>query len=54
MDSLYIVIPAYNESETIRQVIDDWYPIIEEHNGGGNRVSLSLMMEARIIPMKLC
>ena len=35
MDSLYIVIPAYNESETIRQVIDDWYPIIEEHNGGG-------------------
>ena len=35
MDSLYIIIPAYNESETIRQVIDDWYPIIEEHNGGG-------------------
>lgn len=35
MDSLYIVIPAYNESETIRQVIDDWYPIIEQHNGGG-------------------
>lgn len=35
MDSLYIVIPAYNESETIRQVIDDWYPIIEQHNGSG-------------------
>jgi len=35
MDSLYIVIPAYNESETIRQVIDDWYPIIEQHNGRG-------------------
>lgn len=35
MDSLYIVIPAYNESETIRQVIDDWYPIIEQHNGEG-------------------
>lgn len=35
MDSLYIVIPAYNESENIRQVIDDWYPIIEEHSGGG-------------------
>ena len=39
MDSLYIVIPAYNESETIRQVIDDWYPIIEEHNGGGKITS---------------
>ena len=38
MDSLYIVIPAYNESETIRQVIDDWYPIIEEHNGGKSRL----------------
>ena len=38
MDSLYIVIPAYNESETIRQVIDDWYPIIEEHNGGESRL----------------
>ncbi len=29
MDKLYIVIPAYNEEKTIKQVIDDWYPIIE-------------------------
>ncbi len=35
MDKLYIIIPAYNESENIRQFIDDWYPIIESHNGGG-------------------
>lgn len=34
MDKLYIVIPAYNESANIRQVIDDWYPIVEKHNGG--------------------
>jgi len=27
-DVLYIVIPAYNESETIRQIVDDWYPIV--------------------------
>lgn len=33
MDTLYIVIPAYNESENIKQLIDDWYPVIEEHNG---------------------
>ena len=33
MDALYIVIPAYNESENINQLIDDWYPVIEEHNG---------------------
>lgn len=35
MDKLYIVIPAYNEEENIRQVIDDWYPVVEKHNGGG-------------------
>ena len=34
-DVLYIVIPAYNEEETIRSVISDWYPIIEKHNGDG-------------------
>ena len=29
MNKLYIVIPAYNEKENIKQVIDDWYPIVE-------------------------
>ncbi len=35
MDILYIVIPAYNEEENIRQVIDAWYPIVEKYNGNG-------------------
>ena len=35
MDKLFIVIPAYNEEENIRQVVEDWYPIIEHHDGGG-------------------
>ncbi len=35
MDTLYIVIPAYNEEENIRQVINGWYPIIEKYNGNG-------------------
>lgn len=35
MDILYIVIPAYNEEENIAQVIADWYPIVEAHDGGG-------------------
>lgn len=35
MDKLYIVIPAYNESENIRQVIEEWYPIVEKYNGDG-------------------
>ena len=33
MDKLYIVVPAYNESVNIRQLVDDWYPIIEKYHG---------------------
>ena len=29
MDKLYIGIPAYNEQDTIKQVIREWYPIVE-------------------------
>lgn len=35
MDTLYIIIPAYNEEANIKTVIEDWYPIIEKHNGDG-------------------
>ena len=35
MSSLFIVIPAYNESENIEQTIRDWYPIVENHNREG-------------------
>ena len=35
MDKLYIVIPAYNEEENIKKVIDDWYSIVEKYNGNG-------------------
>ncbi len=34
-ESLYIVIPAYNESANIQGVIDDWYPIVEQYSGEG-------------------
>lgn len=29
-DCLYIVIPAYNEEETIRQVVEEWYPVVQK------------------------
>ena len=32
MSSLYIVIPAYNESENIEKTIDQWYQVVERHN----------------------
>lgn len=35
MDILYIVVPAYNESENIIKLIDDWYPVVEKHDGDG-------------------
>lgn len=35
MDILYIVMPAYNEQETIETVISDWYPVVEKHSGAG-------------------
>ncbi len=38
MDKLYIVIPAYNEEETIDTVINDWYPVVERLGGGSRLV----------------
>lgn len=29
-ESLYIVMPAYNEEENIRTVIEDWYPFVRD------------------------
>lgn len=35
MDSLYLVVPAYNESDNIKSLIDDWYPVVASHDGDG-------------------
>lgn len=35
MDKLYIIVPAYNEAENIKKLIDDWYPIVEKYNANG-------------------
>ena len=37
MDKLYIIIPAYNEEENIRNIIHDWYDIINRIGGGQTR-----------------
>lgn len=37
-DKLYIVIPAYNESENIADVVNDWYPVVEKYGGEGSRL----------------
>lgn len=35
MEKLYIIVPAYNEAENIEKLINDWYPVVEKHHGGG-------------------
>lgn len=35
MDKLYIIIPAYNEAENIRKVVEEWYPIVADHDRDG-------------------
>lgn len=35
MEKLFIVIPVYNEEANIKEVIEDWYPVVEKHNGNG-------------------
>lgn len=34
-EKLYIIVPAYNESENIGKLIDDWYPVVERHASEG-------------------
>lgn len=36
MESLYIIVPAYNEAKNVEKVISDWYPIIEIFGGGAD------------------
>lgn len=35
MESLYIVMPAYNEADNIEHVVREWYPIVKNHNVEG-------------------
>lgn len=34
-ENLYLVIPAYNEEANIIATVEQWYPIVENHNGEG-------------------
>lgn len=40
-DSLYIVMPAYNEEANIRKVIQQWYPVVEKIGGDSRLVILN-------------
>lgn len=34
-ESPYIVMPAYNEAGSIKNTVEEWYPVIEAHDGDG-------------------
>lgn len=36
MEKFYFVMPAYNESENIRETVAQWYPVIEKINARGS------------------
>ena len=38
MDKLYIIIPAYNEEETVAAAIAQWHPIAEQAGAGSRLV----------------
>lgn len=38
MDTLYIIIPAYNEEDNLERVIDDWYPVVDGIGGASRLV----------------
>jgi glycosyltransferase involved in cell wall biosynthesis len=40
-DTLYIVIPAYNEAATIGLVLDQWYPVVEATGPAGRLLVLN-------------
>lgn len=42
-DSLYIIIPAYNEMENIENVINEWYEVIEKHQTQDNKSRLVII-----------
>lgn len=43
MDSLYIVMQAYNEEKNIRKVVQAWYPLLE----GRSEVSRLVIADSR-------
>ena len=40
-DSLYIIMPAYNEEKNIGSVIEQWYPVVEKIGGDSRLVILN-------------
>ena len=52
-ESLYLVIPAYNEQENLKDVIDQWYPIVETIGNGSRLVIVDDGSRDQTYPMLL-
>lgn len=42
MDTIYFVLPAYNEEANIEDVIKQWYPICEKINADGHKAQIAV------------
>lgn len=40
MDKVYLVMPAYNEAENIKDVVEQWIPVVRKINEGGGKATL--------------
>lgn len=40
METVYFVMPAYNEAENIENTIKQWYPVVEKIKAGGDNAKL--------------
>ena len=40
METIYFVLPAYNEEANIEEVIAQWHPVCEQINAEGNKAHL--------------
>lgn len=38
METLYVVMPAYNEGKTIERVVREWYPVVQNMHEGSRLV----------------
>ena len=52
-ENLYLVIPAYNEQENLKDVIDQWYPIVETIGNGSRLVIVDDGSRDQTYPMLL-
>ena len=48
-DTLYIVMPAYNEEANIRNVVAEWYPILDYASEKSKMIIFCLLIAENVL-----